>query len=299
MNVSDLDASRWVPTLEGLRASGEAVRAKTWWNPFGADLLARVPDEHELLAGVSVSARVHRRMMVEQEVELAAAAANAAPAPVAPPPVDWTASEQRVVLEPIGAETRCSFCATSPGRMECGACHGTGVFIVSQSNNRTVTRPCSGCSGRRTVACGSCDGSGRTRRARTLLVTDHVEALRYLFLPPMTFGLEEELRTLLDSLTPLDAMSLELDDGPERAGYRDAARGERTFLGCSFGGALAKARAAVELLGGEGAVVKREAAAWAWPVLRLRYEILGPDRDVAAIVKPDGAYDVVAVSLDT
>ncbi len=291
------DASRWLPSLEALRASGVPVHASAWWKPFGFDLLAQEPDSSERLAAVIVRARAHRRLVTHEEIEAAADDMPAEPRGV-PTPIPWQAASQRVLLAALGPVHACTLCSMSPGKVPCTTCGGSGrIHLRGDRNSGDATRPCPACHQKGSVACGTCNGSGRAQPASSAIVDDRVDTLRYVFVPPLSLELEGRLRARLDALDPPASLVTELDARPP-SGYRDVEAHDPTFYGFSYGDALGRARAAVRGVGGEGELVTALVEAWSWPFLRLRYDVLGPDREVAVFVDVAGQYQVVVARAD-
>lgn len=109
------------------------------------------------------------------------------------------------------------------------------------------------------------------------------------YVPSLPLSLETAVAEILDIATDPPAC-LRFDPAPRRvdSAYRGSLRAQDpTFHGCDFGDALARARTAAAGLVGEGEVIRQEIRTYAWPILWLRYRVLGVTRDAALVVAPD------------
>lgn len=282
-------ATPFLPSIERARSEGVMAQRKVfglpWWS---VDLLASTPDEVEPLAVVIVEARVQRRISELKHVQLTARLLDRLATAAPPEPTEFTDARTAYLVERSEIST-CQSCEGRPGEIACTACAGTGRVDVTDSEGNAVMVACYLCKGHRYITCPTCEGAGHAHWARLVQVEDSAPSLRYAYVPSMVDALDLAVGELFDVLPNELPTCLRFDPTPRK--HESAYRGEvrqmdRGFFGHGFGDALDRAMRAVEALGGLGDVIHQELAAYAWPVLWLRYASVTRRAEVGLLVSP-------------
>ncbi len=216
------------------------------------------------------------------------------PEPIPEPSAALATSVCVVAREIVGAARTCVVCR---GSAVCARCKGAGYRESERYEDGTTyydRESCTHCSGTGTHTCEVCSGVGRVVPVRGLIVADELHAIDYTYLPTLPFALGEALLALFDAELgvegrPPDAMRISLEPPRADSPYRSAARSaEASIEGFSLREALPVARDAVERLRALGEPIREEVHAFAWPILRLNYGLVGHGTDVVIVVDPSG-----------
>jgi hypothetical protein len=286
------EASLFFPSFERAIAEGVRARVRPWWRPStGVDLLRRRPAAYAGLAALALDARVQTRRAFERPFVMSERAAGALPTIVPPAPRAFARADHRVLVEPVGPARRCETCVARPGRALCAACSSAGgpgfAFADPDLCPRCAALP---------ALCPVCEGTCRAVDVRVLDVSDRARALAYVFVPSLPFELDAGVTRHLEARwPPPPALRFELDaparGGPYRAARQGATEGR---WGYDFGDAVGRAQRALETLGADGQVGRRQVAAYAWPLLWARYALLGANAELVLFVDPAGRHRAVA-----
>lgn len=289
----------FVPALE--RARGEGVVAQLrvfglpWWS---VDLLDTPPDDVEPLAVVIIEARVQRRKVSHKRLQLTARLLDQLASAAPPEPVGFTDARTTYLVE-RDALSPCHACEGRPGEVVCLGCTGAGRVDVSDSEGNAVMVVCYLCNGRRYISCPTCEGAGHAHWARLVAIEDTAPALRYAYVPSMVDALDLAVGELFEELPTRLPACLRFDPTPRKheSAYRGEVRQtERGFHGFGFGDALDRAMRAVEGLAATGDVIRRTLAAYAWPLLWLRYASLARRAEVGLLISPaNGCHRALVV----
>ncbi len=279
----------YLPSIERARGEGVTAQRKVfgipWWS---VDLLSATPDEVEPLAIVIVEARIQRRVTELKDVQLTARLLDQLATAAPPEPTEFTDARTTYLLERSDISP-CVACEGRPGEIVCTACAGTGRVDVTDSEGNAVMVACYLCKGHRYITCPTCEGAGHAHWARLMQVEDSAPELRYAYVPSMVDALDLAVGELFDALPDALPSCLRFDPTPRK--HESAYRGEvrqmdRGFHGHGFGDALERAMLGIEALRGPGDVVHQELAAYAWPLLWLRYGSVARRAEVGLIISP-------------
>ncbi len=217
------------------------------------------------LAALTLSARIQRREVSTQRIEIAAARIEKmrrTPRPAAVP-------SSHAVLGNVLERRACTLCTVRPGFGPCPFCTGTG---------------CDECEGQGFTKCTACDGAREIAIAELHMIDDRELRLRATYAPSVPLSLDALLREAIDdSVDPPDALTFDLDRSSVFAPYREARVDADSFEGHSFGDALLRARAQLERIREGGQQLEEELHAWARPFLLLTWPEHPP-----ALVLADG-----------
>jgi len=282
-------AATFLPNIERARGEGVVAQRKVfglpWWS---LDLLGATPDEIEPLAVVIVEARVQRRISELKDVQVAARLLDQLATAAPPEPTDFTDARTAYLVERSDISD-CQGCEGRPGEIACTACAGTGRVDVTDSEGNAVLVACYLCKGHRYITCPTCEGAGHAHWARLVQVEDSAPSLRYAYVPSMVDALDLAVGELFDELPAELPACLRFDPTPRK--HESAYRGEvrqmdRGFFGHGFGDALDRAMRGVAALGAAGEVIRRDLAAYAWPMLWLRYASIARRAEVGLVISP-------------
>lgn len=251
---------------------------------ISVDLPAGDPLFVRPLAGVTLHARVQRREVREESMELSQAVVKVMQRGMPPVPEQF-ATMSRTVLGTIDKTVPCTLCGVRPGFGPCPRCVGTGVIAA-----RGGMVDCPDCEEGWTT-CTTCDGVRQVVIAKVRHVDDHDVEIRHTFLPLTTSRLEESLLDAFVADEPDECLRFDLDLRSNNAPYRSAGDDvvrDNAFLGYRFAESIDRARKAVARLGGTGEWVREEVHAFARPFLWVAWGDEDPpvERNVAFVVTP-------------
>jgi len=288
------DLAAFLPGVRLAYDAGLHVRASSWLSRRG-NLLRSTPRRSEQVACVLLRARVVVRTVREHGFETPERDLGRLPEAIPEPSADLKSSVRVVAREIVGAARTCVVCR---GSTVCVRCEGKGYRTIARYEDGTTyydsEQWCPCCRGAGLNTCNVCSGVGRTVPVRGLIVADELHAINYTYLPTLPFALGEALLALFDAelgadVQPPEAMRISLDRPRANSPYRSAARSaEASIEGFSLGEALPVARAAVEGLRALGEPLREDVHAFAWPILRLNYGLVGHGTDVVLLVDRGG-----------
>lgn len=272
-----------VPDLERAKRELEApVRRlfRTW------DLLKREPISIHRWAIVELRQRYQLRDQRSERLEVPASASIGKPPPI---PEDFSESAlAHSWVQRMDAQAHaCTGCSFSPGRQTCVACGGGGVLM-----SRDEHHPCTACGQLGDVTCSLCNGEKLCVWADVSFARDYAESDRR-FYKPFEAQFSQAATTLIEHLegrTTPDALQVSLD-ARRKGPYRDGPSGESDFHGFRLAGAAEAARREIARRERMRPLL-REVRTFAWPVLELRYSILGRGKRLFLI--SDGAGTPIA-----
>lgn len=254
--------SRFIPTLARARQAGLPL-------PDGE------PFEQEKWSGLFVIAAVLRRRSWKEDIYATEeAVARLGSGPPAPP--ETFAAQSAAAVESIGEVTPCVACSLSPGKRRCRVCNGTS--FVREPRQKAPVR-CSCTMGY--VPCPNCFGKASTHRITLRYYEDTPAMMRELWIPshlpcyPPLFGLEGAMEeaVVLAQEPPEELRCHDLTGRVGGSAYRGGTKQVRpSFEGHDFGDTIDRALEQLKALGGGFQVSRYEVRAYAWPLLRLRYQ---------------------------
>lgn len=259
-----LGASPTLPTLEAARAADP-------------DLPGVEPSELRALAALTLAARLQRRDVRVESIEVAPG--RLASLPTEPPPlpsefVDAT----HVVLGAVTERRRCTLCGVAPGWVACPFCSLGG---------------CHECGFKGWLRCTACDGACEVAVVDARYVEDRALAVRLTFTPTLPPAVEALVRLGIDdAVDPPPSLRVELDAASAFAPYRAAAETttEAGFQGHAFEDAFEHARAGLASLRAGGEIALEEIVTWARPFLVVTFPEVG---EVAVVADGLGGVRVV------
>lgn len=260
--VSHEGSNPYVPVLARARAEGVSL-------PDGEPLLA------ERWTALFVIAHVLRRRSWKEELTLHSSSVAHVPRGAPPTPQGYVAGTY-LSVEDVGAAEVCQVCARTPRVRPCRVCNGIG-FAQRAFGQAPVKCSCE----MGHVPCPSCLGQGATNRITVRYYEDAPRSMREFWIPShlagyqSLFRLERALEEMVD-LEKEPPEQLRCHDLTGRTGgsaYRGGQRIERpSFYGHDFGDTIERALASLKALGGGMHVIHHDTRAYAWPLLRLRYD---------------------------
>jgi hypothetical protein len=280
-------ATPFLPTLDRARSEG--------YVPLGSDgrevaLLQGEPLIHRRLAALVVRARVVRREVREDQVEMSLERAAALRRDMPPLPKVFASQSYVVRLRRENGEGRaCTSCdLRRAGYTACHLCGGSGALPPE--------RRCPACFNG-FIVCAGCDGSRVTLAVDLRRVDDVDLALRDTFVPdafryvPGLFNVPRFLRELLEPVDPPMALAFPLVSRPQGSAYRDAVRREPevVFHGHRFEDALETARLGLRaMMKPKTEAVLFDVRSFAWPFLWVELASDGTKQEAVLVVRPDG-----------
>ena len=271
--------SRFVPTLAAARAAGLPL-------PPGEPI-----EQEKWSALVVIAAALRRRTWKEW---ITSHPANLGPIGTKPPPPDDFVPKTQAVLEQLGIQMPCAACLYSPGKRRCRVCNGSGFYRTAGAG-RLV--PCSCEKGY--VPCPTCRGTQVTHHMEVRFFEDTPAVMRELYLPshlpcyPGLFKLESAMEEAasMEQLPPEELRCHDLTGKIGGSAYRGGSRVERPhFEGHDFGDTIDRALDQLKAFQGGFQIMRYEVRAYAWPLLRLRYEgrVLGTPIEAALFYNRNG-----------
>lgn len=278
--------SPFLPTLERARAQqislppGEPTQQERW------------------AALVVLSTFVRRTSWRDEIVAFADSVAHLSrSAPAAPTGFErgsWVSVEG---METFGA---CPDCLPTPGQRPCRVCRGSGQFTV-YGTDRILACSCKGAA----IQCPTCRGQASASRIHLRYYQDEPRHLRELLVPshlpchaPL-FALETAMEQAIDigADPPEELRCHDLTGRAAGTAYRGGERLVRpTFHGHDFGDTIDRTLEAFKGLSAGAQIVRYEVRAYAWPILRLRFEnpkTPATPHDLALYLDRHGAVRVV------
>ena len=269
------------------------MRGRSWIS-LRRNLLHSTPRRVEQVACVLLRARVLVRSVREHNFETPERELTRLPEPIPELSSQLATSVRVVAREIVGAAHECVGCG---GSTVCARCKGDGHLLSARYEDGTTyydRELCTRCAGTGKYACPVCSGVGRMVPVRGLIVTDELHAIHYTYLPTLPVALGEAVLSLFETELGADgqppaAMRISLERPRADSPYRSAARSaEGAIEGFSLSEALPIAREAVDRLRALGEPLREDVHAYAWPILRLNYGLVGHGTDVVLLVDPSG-----------
>lgn len=290
---SSRELAAFLPDVRLARDAGLHVRGRSWLS-LRRDLLSSTPRRAERVACVLLRARVVVRSVREHDFETPERDLSRIPERIPEPSAELATSVRVVAREIAGVARMCVACG---GNTVCARCKGKGHLVNERYEDGTMhydRESCTRCSGTGTYTCAVCSGVGRMVPVRGLIVADELHTIHYTYLPTLPFALGEAVLALFEAELgaegrPPDALRISLERPRADSPYRSAARSaEGSIEGFSLGEALPVARDAVDRLRARGELLREDVHAYAWPILRLNYGLVGHGTDVVLLVDPSG-----------
>lgn len=176
--------------------------------------------------------------------------------------------------------SRCGGCFLEAGRNLCVVCDGDGKVGLNDGKEA-----CDTCSGRGSLTCTTCDGSGMSVRVALEFGEDRATPFAHVFVPDGSYALGVALSRFLGSRSSVpECLRFELGDEHTHVDPYRGRQGDDQYRGHRLGQALGRARHYVERMARAPSVTSLRHQASVWPLALLELENGFP----AALVLDEG-----------
>jgi hypothetical protein len=286
-SAGSVETLPFLPTLERARSEGYVPLDP---DRGGMALLPGDPIVQRRLAALVVRARIVRREVRDDLLEMSARRAATLMGEIPPLPQVFASQSYTVRLQSeSGPGQVCTSC--DPRRFGYTACHSCGG-----SGTSGLGSACGACRDGYLV-CAACEGSMAVIAVEVRRIDDVDLSLRDVFVPeafryiPALFEVSGLLRDLLEDADPPMALAFPVVTRPQESAYRDAVRreAEPMFHGHRFEDAMDTARRSLRaMLKPKTEAVLFDVRSFAWPFLWVELGNEREKQEAVLVVRPDG-----------